>query len=44
VAKVFAGVSGFLSDPTDYIWDVIIKGIRKRFMALFEALLTDEPK
>ena len=44
VATVFAGLSGFIANPTEYIWDVILKGIRKRFMALFEALLTDEPK
>jgi len=44
VGTVFAGVSGFVANPTDYIWDVILKGIRKRFMALFEALLADEPK
>jgi len=44
VGTLFAGLSTFIANPTDYIWDVIIRGIRKRFMALFEALLTDEPK
>lgn len=42
VASALSGVSGFLSAPADFIWDVIIKGIRTRFMALFEALLTEE--
>ena len=44
VASALSGVSGFLSAPADFIWDVIIKGIRARFMALFEALLTEETK
>jgi hypothetical protein len=42
VATLFAGLSTFVANPSDYIWDVIIKGIRTRFMALFEALLTEE--
>jgi hypothetical protein len=42
VGTVFAGLSVFLSDPSAYIWDVIIKGIRARAMAIFEALLTEE--
>ena len=42
MATLFAGLSTFVANPTDYIWDVIIKGIRKRAMALFEALLTEE--
>ena len=42
VATLFAGLTTFISDPSAYIWDVIIKGIRARFMALFEALLTEE--
>ena len=44
VATLFAGLTTFISNPTDFIWDVIIKGIRTRFMALFEALLTEEQK
>ena len=44
MATLFAGLTTFISNPTDYIWDVILKGIRARFMALFEALLTEEPK
>jgi hypothetical protein len=44
VDQALTGVSGFLSAPADFIWDVIIKGIRARFMALFEALLTEETK
>jgi hypothetical protein len=44
VASALSGVSGFLSAPADFIWDVIIKGIRANFMALFEALLTEEKK
>lgn len=44
VATLFAGLSTFVANPSDYIWDVIIKGIRTRFMALFEALLTEETK
>ena len=42
VATLFAGLSVFISDPSAYIWDVIIKGIRARAMAIFEALLTEE--
>jgi hypothetical protein len=42
VGTLFAGLSTFISDPTAYIWNVIIKGIRANFMALFEALLTEE--
>ena len=42
VATLFAGLTTFIANPTDYIWDVILKGIRARFMALFEALLTEE--
>jgi hypothetical protein len=42
VGTLFAGLSTFIANPTDYIWDVIIKGIRARFMLLFEALLTEE--
>ncbi len=42
VAKVLAGVSGLISNPTDYIWNVILLGIRARFGAIIEALLKDE--
>ena len=42
VATLFAGLTTFISDPSAYIWDVIIKGIRARAMAIFEALLTEE--
>lgn len=42
VAKVFAGVSGLIADPTSYIWNVILLGIRARFTAIIEALLKDE--
>ena len=39
VEKVFAGVSVFLSDPAEYIWQVILKGIGKRLGALFDAIV-----
>ena len=42
VATVFVGVSGFVSDPTTYIWDVIIKGIKARAGALFDALTAED--
>ena len=39
VASVFAGVSDFLSNPTEYIWNVILKGIGSRLGALFDAVV-----
>ena len=42
VETLFAGVSGLISNPTDYIWNVILLGIRARFGAIIEALLKDE--
>jgi hypothetical protein len=42
VATLFAGVSTFIANPADFIWDVILQGIRTRFMALLEALLKEE--
>jgi hypothetical protein len=38
VETVFAGLPGFLSSPADFIWQVILKGIRSRIVALFMAL------
>lgn len=42
VAQVFAGLPGFLSEPAEYIWQVILQGIRARFEALFEAVTAEE--
>ena len=42
VATVFAGVSGFLANPTDYIWNVIILGIKARAGALLDALTAED--
>ena len=39
VATFFAGVSDFLSNPTEYIWNVILKGIGSRLGALFDAVV-----
>ena len=38
VEEVLSGVRVFLSSPTDFIWDVILKGIRTRIIDLFIAL------
>jgi len=42
VATLFAGLSTFIANPTDYIWDVILKGIRTRANALFDALTAED--
>ena len=42
VGEVFAGVSGFLANPTDYIWNVIILGIKARAGALLDALTAED--
>jgi hypothetical protein len=42
VATVFAGVSGFLTDPAGYIWNVILLGIKQRASALFDALTAED--
>ena len=42
VATLFAGVSGFLANPTDYIWNVIILGIKARAGALLDALTAED--
>jgi hypothetical protein len=42
VETVFAGLPGFLSEPAEYIWQVILQGIRARFEALFEAVTAEE--
>ena len=39
VEQVLSGVSDLVRDPTAYIWDVILKGVRERFQALFDAVL-----
>jgi len=35
-------VSGFLTDPAGYIWNVILLGIKQRASALFDALTADD--
>ena len=42
VGTVFAGVSGFLTDPAGYIWNVILLGIKARASALFDALTAED--
>lgn len=42
VETVFAGLPGFLSEPAEYIWQVILQGIRARFGALFDAVTAEE--
>ena len=42
VASFFSGLSDLLSDPVEYIWSVILKGIRARFNALFDAVTSEE--
>ena len=42
VGTLFAGVSGFVSDPTGYIWNVIILGIKARAGALLDALTAED--
>jgi hypothetical protein len=44
VEQVFAGVSSFVANPSDYIWNVILRGIRARFADLIDALLSEEKK
>jgi len=34
VDQALAGVSGFLSAPAEYIWDVILAGTRERLNTL----------
>jgi hypothetical protein len=43
VATVLAGVSTFIADPTGYIWNVILLGVRQRAGALFDAITSEEP-
>jgi hypothetical protein len=38
VEQVFGGLSGLLTDPTSYIWKVILDGVRERLNALFDAV------
>jgi len=44
VEQALTGVSGFLSAPADYVWDIILRGIRARFSDLIDALLSEETK
>jgi hypothetical protein len=39
VQTMFSGLSGFIANPTAYIWDIVLKGIPSRLGALFEAIL-----
>ena len=41
VEEVLSGVRVFLSSPADFIWDVILKGIRERIGALFDAVTAE---
>ena len=41
VEAFFSGVSDFLSEPTEYIWSIILKGVRSRFNALFDAVTSE---
>jgi hypothetical protein len=42
VETLYAGVSDLLSNPTEYIWEVILGGIRKRIGDIIDALLGGE--
>lgn len=42
VATLFAGLSTFVANPSDYIWNVIILGIKARASALFDALTAED--
>lgn len=44
VASALTGVSGFLSAPADFVWNIILRGIRARFSDLIDALLSEETK
>jgi hypothetical protein len=39
VETVFSGLSGFLANPTDYIWEAIINGTKARFRRLGNSVL-----
>jgi len=42
VGTLFAGLTTFVANPTDYIWNVIILGIKARASALFDALTAED--
>jgi hypothetical protein len=37
VQGLFAGVADLVTDPTSYIWKVVLDGVRERLSALFDA-------